>query len=131
MKQPENEPKNKNLNNSMQFSQKTFNHQLILTDYNICNFIDNNNNSYKTIKIKKPKNDLNNSNLDGKNKIVVNYNLSKIHPNVMAKNLFPNYAMKTLVAHKTNNSLENKNISDINKKKKMVEKLSIILRVQR
>lgn len=64
MKQPENEPKNKNLNNSMQFSQKTFNHQLILTDYNIYNIIDNNNNnSYKTIKIKKPKNDLNNSNL--------------------------------------------------------------------
>ena len=124
MKQPENEPKNKNLNNSMQFSQKTFNHQLILTDYNIYNFIDNNNNSYKTIKIKKPKNDLNNSNLiDKKNKIVVNYNLSKIHPNIMAKNLFPNYAMKTLVAHKTNNSLENKNITDINKNKKKGRKI--------
>ena len=124
MKQPENEPKNKNLNNSMQFSQKTFNHQLILTDYNMYNFIDNNNNSYKTIKIKKPKNDLNNSNLDGKNKIVVNYNLSKIHPNIMAKNLFPNYAMKTLVAHKTNNSLENKNITDINKNKKNGRKIN-------
>ena len=125
MKQPENEPKNKNLNNSMQFSQKTFNHQLILTDYNIYNFIDNNNNSYKTIKIKKPKNDLNNSNLiDKKNKIVVNYNLSKIHPNIMAKNLFPNYAMKTLVAHKTNNSLENKNITDINKNKKNGRKIN-------
>ena len=124
MKQPENEPKNKNLNNSMQFSQKTFNHQLILTDYNIYNFIDNNNNSYKTIKIKKPKNDLNNSNLmDKKNKIVVNYNLSKIHPNIVAKNLFPNYAMKTLVAHKTNNSLENKNITDINKNKKKGRKI--------
>ena len=125
MKQPENEPKNKNLNNSMQFSQKTFNHQLILTDYNIYNIIDNNNNnSYKTIKIKKPKNDLNNSNLmDKKNKIVVNYNLSKIHPNIVAKNLFPNYAMKTLVAHKTNNSLENKNITDINKNKKKGRKI--------
>ena len=124
MKQPENEPKNKNLNNSMQFSQKTFNHQLILTDYNIYNFIDNNNNSYKTIKIKKPKNDLNNSNLiDKKNKIVVNYNLSKIHPNIVAKNIFPNYAMKTLVAHKTNNSLENKNITDINKNKKKGRKI--------
>lgn len=125
MKQPENEPKNKNLNNSMQFSQKTFNHQLILTDYNIYNFIDNNNNSYKTIKIKKPKNDLNNSNLiDKKNKIVVNYNLSKIHPNIVAKNIFPNYAMKTLVAHKTNNSLENKNITDINKNKKKGRKIT-------
>jgi hypothetical protein len=125
MKQPENEQKNKNLNNSMQFSQKTFNHQLILTDYNIYNIIDNNNNnSYKTIKIKKPKNDLNNSNLmDKKNKIVVNYNLSKIHPNIVAKNLFPNYAMKTLVAHKTNNSLENKNITDINKNKKKGRKI--------
>ena len=124
MKQPENEPKNKNLNNSMQFSQKTFNHQLILTDYNIYNFIDNNNNSYKTIKIKKPKNDLNNSNLiEKKNKIVVNYNLSKIHPNIVAKNIFPNYAMKTLVAHKTNNSLENKNITDINKNKKKGRKI--------
>jgi len=124
MKQPENEPKNKNLNNSMQFSQKTFNHQLILTDYNIYNFIENNNNSYKTIKIKKPKNELNNSNLiENNNKIVVNYNLSKIHPNVMAKNLFPNYAMKTLVAHKTNNSLENRNISDINKNKNKGRKI--------
>ena len=41
----------------------------------------------------------------------------------MAKNLFPNYAMKTLVAHKTNNSLENKNITDINKNKKKGRKI--------
>ena len=124
MKQPEKEPKNKNLNNSMQFSQKTFNHQLILTDYNIYNFIDNNNNSYKTIKNKKPNHELNNSNLiDKKDKIVVNYNLSKIHPNIVAKNIFPNYVMKTLVAHKTNNSLENKNTTDINKDKSKGKKI--------
>ena len=98
MKKKENVPKSNFLNYSMHLPQKLFNSNLILTDYNM--FKENDNNS-KMIKIKKSNkfdNNLNKSsnNIEKKNnKIVVNYNYSKVNPNLVVKNIFPDYIMKT------------------------------------
>ena len=107
------------LNNSMQFSQKIFNKNLLQADYNISNENEKGNNS-KIIKLNNFNKNFNKSNIfDKKNdKIVVNYNCSKINSNnISLKKNFPDYITKTPYVQKNNKSME-KSIN--NKTKKII-----------
>ena len=118
MNNPEECQKRNNLNNSMQFSQKLINPNLLLTDYNKYN-VNNNNKISRTIKIKKQGKDLNNNSkiYDKKKiKILVNSNYLKNRRNQQSKNIFPNYITKITAVRKNNNSTD-KNASEINNKK--------------
>ena len=107
MKHPKNEQKDKNLNNSMQLSQKLFSSQILLTDYSMNNFNDNNI-PYKKIKIRKLNNNLNKSSIVNKkkNRIVANYNFPKNQTNIITKNIFSNYVTKTSSNYKNNTSID-------------------------
>ena len=91
MEPNKNELKLNSLNNSMQFSQKLFNPNLLLTDYNINNENENRiNNKNKMNKKNHFSSKLyKKNNITDKNKIVVNYNYSKINQNIVPKNIFP------------------------------------------
>ena len=118
MKNPEEEQKKNNLNNSMQLSQKLFNPNLLLTDYNKYNVNDNNNFS-RTIKIKKQGKVINKSSkmYDKKKiKILPNSNFSKNKRNQLSKHIFPNYITKIHEIYKNNKSID-KNASKINNKR--------------
>ena len=108
MKQPEKELKLCNLNYSMQSSQKLFNPQLLLTDYNICNENDDINKQFKTIKIEKI------NKVKKRHKIMVNSNASKNYHNIAIKNLVPNLS-KTPGIYRTNNSKDKINDIKYNK----------------
>ena len=119
MKQNRNEIKLNYLNNSMQFSQKLFDQKLLQTDYN--KYYENekgNDSKNKTLKINNFNNNLNKSNIEDKkkNKIVVNYNFSKINPNIEPKNIIPDYITKTPAVTKNNKIIENNIISNKNRK---------------
>ena len=114
--------KNKNerklncLNNSMQFSQKLFNRNLLQTDINIYNENEKGNNS-KSKTIKNFNNNLDKSNIlkKKKNKIAVNSNFFKNNQNIEPKNIFPDYILKTPGIPLRNKSIE-KNINNKTKK---------------
>ena len=116
MKQPEKELKLSNLNYSMQSSQKLFNPQLLLTDYNIYNENDDINKQFKTIKIE------NINKVKKRHKIMVNSNASKNYHNIAIKNIVPNLS-KTPGIYRTNNSKDKINDIKYNKinKKKLIQ----------
>ena len=119
MKQNRNEIKLNYLNNSMQFSQKLFDQKLLQTDYN--KYYENEKGSdskSKSLKINNFNNNLNKSNIEDKkkNKIVVNYNFSKINPNAEQKHIIPDYITKTPAVTKNNKIIENNIINNRNKK---------------
>ena len=119
MKQNRNEIKLNYLNNSMQFSQKLFDQKLLQTDYN--KYYENekgNDSKNKTLKLNNFNNNLNKSNIEDKkrNKIVVNYNFSKINPNAEQKHIIPDYITKTPAVTKNNKIIENNIINNRNKK---------------
>ena len=116
MKQPEKELKLCNLNYSMQSSQKLFNPQLLLTDYNIYNENDDINKQFKTIKIE------NINKVKKRHKIMVNSNASKNYHNIAIKNIVPNLS-KTPGIYRTNNSKDKINDIKYNKinKKKLIQ----------
>ena len=116
MKQPEKELKLSNLNYSMQSSQKLFNPQLLLTDYNIYNENDDINKQFKTIKIE------NINKVKKRHKIMVNSNASKNYHNIAIKNIVPNLS-KTPGIYRTNNSKDKINDIKYNKinKKRLIQ----------
>ena len=119
MKQNRNEIKLNYLNNSMQFSQKLFDQKLLQTDYN--KYYENekgNDSKNKTLKLNNFNNNLNKSNIEDKkrNKIVVNYNFSKINPNIEPKKIIPDYITKTPAVTKNNKIIENNIINNKNRK---------------
>ena len=116
MKQPEKELKLCNLNYSMQSSQKLFNPQLLLTDYNIYNENDDINKQFKTIKIE------NINKVKKRHKIMVNSNASKNYHNIAIKNIVPNLS-KTPGIYRTNNSKDKINDIKYNKinKKRLIQ----------
>ena len=123
-----NERKLKYLNNSMELSQKLFNQNLLQTDYPMYNEKEKGN-IIKTIKLNNF-NNLNKSNIldKKKNKISVNYNLSKINQNIVHKKIFPDYITKTPCIQKNNKSMEksiyNKTIKIINAEKNLNNSLN-------
>ena len=121
MKKKEKEQKTNHFNNSLQLSQNIFNPNLILTDYNVFNDNDNNNKSIKMKNSQKFDSNLDSSNIVERknNKIVVNYNCSKIHPNIVVKNMYPDYVTKTPGLIKNNKNIMEKKIND-NKNKKNI-----------
>ena len=126
MAQNKNELKLNCLNNSVQFSPKLFSPNILLTDYS--KNADNENRNNRKIRLIK-KNNLNSiinkTNLDDKNKIVVNYNFSKINHNLLNKNSFPD-KLKNSGISKNNKSIEksNKNIKYLNNERNMNNSLN-------
>ena len=114
MKQNKNESKLNHLNNSIKFSQKLFNPNLLLTDYNL--YEDEKANSKSTtIKIINLKKD-NNYFEEKKNKIIVNNNFSKNKRNIDTKHSFPDYIIKSPSILNNNKSLiKNLNNNKTNK----------------
>ena len=108
-----------NLNNSMQYSQKLFDSNLILTDYNIYkeNLKENKKDKIK-IKLNKcyNKNKLNKSNItENKNsKIIINP--IKIQKKMPPKNVFSEYEMKAADLTRNNNSIKKQSTNAPNKK---------------
>ena len=126
MKKKEYEPKSNYLNYSMQLPRKLFNSNLVITDYNICNDNDNNNKMIKLNRSNKLCKNLNKStNMIEKNnnRIVVNSNYSKVHPNMIVKSIYPDYIMKTPGLVKSNKSILEKKIYRQKNKKNNNEKI--------
>ena len=126
MKKKEYEPKSNYLNYSMQLPRKIFNSNLVITDYNICNENDNNNKMIKLNRSNKLCKNLNKStNMIEKNnnRIVVNSNYSKVHPNMIVKSIYPDYIMKTPGLVKSNKSILEKKIYRQKNKKNNNEKI--------
>ena len=119
MKPNKNEWKINNLNNSIQLSQKTFNPNLLLTDYNLYEDEKGNSKS-KTIKLINFNNNFNKSNNFGekKNKIIVNNNFSKNKGGAESKHIFPVNIIKT--PNIINNNKSATKNTNINKSKKNI-----------
>ena len=116
MAQNKNELKLNCLNNSVQFSPKLFSPNILLTDYS--KNADNENRNNRKIRLIK-KNHLssiiNKTNLGDKDKIVVNYNFSKINHNLLTKNNFPD-KIKSPDISKNNKSIQINNKNRMSKK---------------
>ena len=105
MAQNKNELKINCLNNSVQFSPKLLSPNLLLTDYSKNNDNENTNNSkIRLIKKNHLSSIINKTNIGDKNKIVVNYNFSKINQNLLTKNSFPD-KIKSQDISKNNKSI--------------------------
>ena len=126
MAQNKNELKLNYLNNSVQFSPKIFSPNILLTDYNKNNDNENRNNSkIRLINKNHLSSIINKTKLGDKNKIVVNYNFSKINQNILTKNTFPD-KLKNSGISKNNKSIDksHKNKKNINNERNMNNSLN-------